>query len=171
MGTQLTRVMAIVGLALVVPSAWACGHCPREIFSPEEVDRAAWDASDRVFVGIVAAATSARTGTHTLEIDYQLNVEEVFKGTATDFDVRIYTIRPVSDWQSGMEEITCDNTRISIGDRLLVFSTSNDPVRIGACSNTRVIEGQSAPPRDEVQESLARLRRWRDELSSAGAVR
>jgi hypothetical protein len=151
-----------VGLLGATSIAWACGHCIRDILSPAEFDRRAWDASNVVFVGIVVATTSSRADEFSLEIDYRLDVEEVLKGTAEDFDERIYTRRSVSEWEIGVAEIACGETLINTGDRLLVFSSSEGAISVGRCSSTRVIDGQAAASRAEVQETLTRLRRWRD---------
>ena len=165
MHSQFTRSIAIAVAFLVAsPFAWACSHCIKDIMSPAEFDRRAWESSNLVFVGVVVATTSSRIDEFTLEIDYRLDVEEVFKGIADHFDQRIYTSRSVPEWESGLEQITCSETIISTGDRLLVFSDSESAIPVGSCSGTRVIEGQAAPPRAEVQETLARVERWRDDL-------
>jgi hypothetical protein len=148
---------------MATPIALACGHCVRDILSPAEFDRRSWESSERVFVGIVTAASSARINEFTLEIDYRLEVEEVLKGRADRFDQRIYTSRSVPEWETGVREITCGETLINVGDRLLVFSDSH-AISVGRCSGTRVIEGQAAASPDSVRDMLARVRRWRDDL-------
>jgi hypothetical protein len=118
-------------------------------------------------VAIVIAAEASRTNEYTLEIDYRVDVEEVLKGVVEDFDRRLYTTRSVSDWTTGMTQIVCGDTLINLGDRLLVFVDSQDPIAIGWCSSTRVIEGVAAASPDEVQGTLLRLRRWRDAPESS----
>ena len=164
MRPRITLAIALVmGFLVATPIAWACSHCIKDILSPAEFDRRAWEASNLVFVGVVVATTSSRLDEFSLEIDYRLDVEEVLKGTADGFDQRIYTRRSVPEWQIGVAEITCGETLVNTGDRLLVFSDSERAIQVGRCSSTRVIEGQAAPSRAEVQETLARARRWRDE--------
>jgi hypothetical protein len=148
---------------LATPIALACSHCIKDILSPAEFDRRSWDSAERVFVGIVTAASSSRIDEFTLEIDYRVDVEEVLKGPAGDFDQRVYTSRSVSEWETGLEQITCGETLINVGDRLLVFSALRE-ISVGRCSSTRVIEGQAAASPDAVRDTLARIRRWRDDL-------
>src|SRR5262245_5739027 len=97
MGLRSKRAMVVAGaFVLAAPMAWACSHCLKDIVSLAEFDRLAWESSDRVFVGIVTAAASSRLDEVTLEIDYRLDVEEVFKGVGDAFDGRIFTRRSVS---------------------------------------------------------------------------
>jgi hypothetical protein len=136
----------------------------KDILSPADFDRRAWDGSESVFVAIVTAAESVRIDEGMLEIDYRVDVEEVLKGAAGDFDQRLFTTRSVSDWKTGVTEIVCGDLLINVGDRLLVFVESKSAIPIGRCSSTRVIEGIAAASGDEVRETLSRVRRWRDDL-------
>lgn len=147
-------------LLLATPIAWACGHCARDILSPAEFDQRAWESAENVFVAIVTAAESSRISEYALEIDYRIEVEEVFKGTVDDFDQRLFTTRSISDWKTGVEQIACGDTLINVGDRLLVFAGAPDAIPIGRCSSTRVIEGIAAASADEVRGTLSRVRRW-----------
>jgi hypothetical protein len=151
-------------LLFATPIAWACGHCAKDIMSPAEFDRRAWDNSENVFVAIVTAAQSSRVSEYTLEIDYRIEVEEVLKGVVDDFDQRLFTTRSISDWKTGLEQIACGDTLINIGDRLLVFADASEAIAIGRCSSTRVIEGIAAASVDEVRGTLSRVRRWRVDL-------
>jgi hypothetical protein len=136
----------------------------KDILSPADFDRRAWEGSDSVFVAIVTAAESSRMNEYMLEIDYRVDVEEVLKGVVDDFDQRLYSTRSVSDWKAGVTEIACGDMLINVGDRLLVFVDSKNAIPIGRCSSTRVIEGIAAASGDEMRETLSRVRRWRDDL-------
>jgi hypothetical protein len=159
---HITRAIVIAGTwAVAAPVAWACSACIKDILSPTEFDRRAWDSSEHVFVGIVTAAAASRINEHTLDIEYRLDVEQTFKGIAADFDQRVHTTRSVPD-ENGIQMIACGETSIRVCDRLLVFSESDGDIAVGPCSNTRVIEGQAAVTRDEARKTLARVRRWSD---------
>jgi hypothetical protein len=159
------RALAVITVFLsATPIAWACGHCAKDILSAAEFDRRAWENSDNVLVAIVTAAESSRMNEYTLEIDYRIDVEEVLKGVVDGFDQRLFTTRSISDWKTGIEQITCGDTLINVGDRLLVFADASDAIPIGRCSSTRVIEGIAAASADEVRETLSRVRRWRGDL-------
>lgn len=156
-----SHALIATGLLLVAPPiAWACGHCAKDILSPAEFDRRAWESSEKVFVAIVTGADSVRTNEYTLEIDYRIEVEEVFKGVVDGFDQRLFTTRSISDWRAGEEQIACGDTLINVGDRLLVFADARDVIAIGRCSSTRVIEGIAAASADEVRWMLSRVRQW-----------
>lgn len=159
---RITRAIVIAGAwSVAAPIAWACSACIKDIMSPAEFDRRAWDSSEHVFVGIVTATASSRIDEHTLKIEYRLDIEETFKGIVADFDQRIHTTRWLPD-ENGIQVVACGETSISVGDRLLVFSESDGDIAVGRCSNTRVIEGQAAVTRDEARKTLTRVRRWRD---------
>lgn len=104
---------------LATPIAWACGHCVKDILSPADFDRRAWESSERVFVAIVTAAEPSRMNEHMLEIDYRVDVEEVLKGVVDDFGQRLYTT------QSAIPIGRCSSTRVIEG----IAAASGDEVR------------------------------------------
>jgi hypothetical protein len=146
---------------MVVPVAWACSACVRDIANPADYDRRSWDTSSIVFVARVTKAEARDVGNSTVEITYSIEPEEVFKGEPSAVK-RVYSQRTVNGWEAGFRLSDCGYVSVAPGDRLLIFATSDSEVMLGLCSASQVIEGVGVTKPERIAGSLKRLRRWRD---------
>jgi hypothetical protein len=156
--------MGLLGLAsliVVVPVAWACSACDRDIADPADYDKRSWDGSSTVFVARVTKAEARDVGNLSVEITYSIEPEEVFKGEPSAVK-RVYSQRTVNGWEASLRFVDCGHVSVTPGDRLLIFAASDGEVMLGLCSASQVIEGVGATKPVRIAGSLKRLRRWRD---------
>lgn len=157
-GLRDNVLAAVVGY-LLCSGALACSHCIKDILSEVEFDRRGWDYSEHVFVGLV---TLSELVPGTSEIRYAVEPEEILKGNP-DAVARIYSSRLIREW-NGLKVIACGDLIVSVGDRVIVFASSEGEASLGLCSSSRVIEGAAAPIAAEVERTLDRLRQWSEEV-------
>ena len=155
--------MGLLGLSslVVIPIAWACSTCARDIADPAEYDKRSWDAASTVFVARVTKAEAHDVGGSSVEITYTVEPEEVFKGQPSAVK-RVYSQRTVNGWQASMRIIDCGYVSVAPGDRLLIFATTDAEVMLGECSQSQLIEGKGVARPERIAGSLKRLRSWRD---------
>ena len=158
---------ALLASALLVSAAaLACSSCVRDIVSAEEWDRQSWDWAAHVFVVTVTAATIAepiQDGASN-KVFYAFRIEETLKGEAKPL-LKLYTQRPVDGWNSELETVSCPETVIAPGDRLLVFSDDGlSDIYVARCSATRLIESiADRSLTTEGRATLTRIRAWSKE--------
>jgi len=154
-------LLCLASLGVVVPVAWACSACVRDISDPADYDKRSWDGSSTVFVARVTKAEARDIGNSSVEITYSIEPEEVFKGEPSAVK-RVYSQRTVNGWEAGLRVTDCGYMSVAPGDRLLIFATSGSEVMLGLCSSSQVIEGVGVTKPERVAGSLKRLKRWRD---------
>lgn len=154
----LNTLLVISSLCLASESfASVCG---RLIWDAEEVDRRDWDNSDNVYVGLVEEARIRYQESAMPRIYYTLKVEEIFKGNP-EATLSIYSSRIVNEWNAELQEVLLGSTAIiTVGDRLLVYSNSEEVV-INGCTASRVVESLFAGINERNAATLQRLRAWR----------
>ena len=146
----LLSALVSSGLAL------ACSACIWDAFSPEELDRMSWEESDHVVLGLVVGATLIR---ETSEIEYQVEPEEVFKGTLSGI-TRIYSRSVISDVARGQRVVGCGEAAVPVGVHVLLFSGRNNEVHLGPCSKSRVMDAHTNDEIAAEDETLRRIRNW-----------
>jgi hypothetical protein len=154
-------LLGLASLVVIVPVAWACSACGRDVIDPAEYDKQAWDGSSVVYVGRVTRAEARDRGNSSFEITYSVEPEEVFKGQPSSVK-RVYSERPVNGWQSRMQIVDGGSVSVAPGDRLLIFGTPEGEALLGLCSASQVIEGRGVSQPERIAGSLKRLRSWRD---------
>lgn len=154
-------LLGSASLVVIVPVAWACSACGRDIIDPAEYDKQAWYGASVVYVGRVTQAQARDRGNSSFEITYSVEPEEVFKGQPSSVK-HVYSERTVNGWQSGIKVVDCGSVSVAPGDRLLIFATPAGEALLGLCSASQVIEGLGVSKPERIAGSLKRLRSWRD---------
>lgn len=159
MAHRLLNIILLVSSVCFATESFASA-CGRLIWDAEEVDRRDWDNSDTVYVGLVEEARIRYPETGFPRVYYTLKVEEVFKGKPVA-TLAVYSHRIVNEWNAKLQEVLLGSSAIiAVGDRLLVYSNSNDVV-ISGCTASRVVESQLDGINERNAATLQRMRAWR----------
>jgi hypothetical protein len=150
---------AIVAFGMMVSVAIACSNCIKAVMTDYEFDRTAWEQSKHVFIATVVASRLIGPNQGRNDIEYTLKANEVLKGDAKAV-TRIYGSKELQDWNSEIGAVSCGETPVVVGDRVLVFSGSGGRVSVGPCSASRVVEGASVANSEAVRGTIQRLRVW-----------
>jgi hypothetical protein len=151
---------AMVAFGMMVSVALACSNCIKAVMTDYEFDRMAWEQSKHVFIATVVASRLIGPNQGRNDIEYTLKANEVLKGEGKAV-TRIYGSKEIQDWSSELGLVSCGETSLAVGDRVLVFSGSGGRVGIGLCSASRVVEGASVTNSEAVRRTIERLREWR----------
>lgn len=153
--------MVLIAFTLTVLSsnALACSNCITASLTAAEFDRLSWDNSRNVYVGTVVKAELSFPENSMPVITYTLKTEEVFKGNPDTTGV-IHSRRTLRPWHSDLEEWVCGSAEIFVGDRLIIFSNPDQPVYIGMCSASRVVDRLNSSTSREARNTLERMRSW-----------
>jgi len=112
-------------------SSWAMGACRSDVLGQEAFDRQSWESTQHVYIGLVTEAELSSDEDRMSEVTFTLEAEKVFKGNPRRAG-RIYTQRPVIPLESEVTEVVFGVPEIMVGDRLIIFSNSREPVFITA---------------------------------------
>lgn len=154
-----SNVFIVFIFTILSPFASACSNCITANLTAAEFDSLSWDNSQNVYVGTVVKAELSFPDNSMPVITYTLMTEEVFKGNP-DTTGLILSRRTIRPWHSDIEEWVCGSAEVFIGDRLLIFSNPDQPVYIGMCSSSRVVERLNSPISSDTRSTLERMRIW-----------
>lgn len=163
MKTHRSNILIAYIFMILSPFASACSNCITANLTAAEFDRLSWDNTQNVYVGTVVKAELSFPENSMPVITYTLKTEEVFKGNP-DTTGLIHSRRTIKPWHSEIEEWVCGSAEVFIGDRLLIFSNPDQPVYIGMCSASRVVDSLSNPISNDTRSTLERMRAWSSAL-------